>query len=401
MKWNGFGRGAMASVALLAMGLGVSSCSRDYTVAYVYATVSGTGAAAGQTGVINAYGVDYQSGALTQLADSPIPSGGRNPVTLVATPDSKTLFVLNHDDSSIVNFAVGTDGKIYAKNTYNVAGSFPVAAAVDASGKFLYVVCTFQTGYTTASPGPGSVNIFPITTDSAQLSNLGTPTVVNVGFAPVAVATSAFNNYVYVLDQQTSTGTLGGQLLAYTENPSTGALTAIGAGYTAGTVPTSVVIDPTSKYVYVSDKSTNQIYGYTITGGGAPAPMISSPYPTGLLPYALTIDPRGDFLYVANNGESNISSYAISPSTGALTGTASSRAATGTGPTCITIEPALGIYLFTSDSLGHTISAEQLDSHNGTLKAVQNTPFQASNLPTCVIAIANTTYGHVVQAVTP
>ncbi len=401
MKWNGFGRGAMASVALLAMGLGVSSCSRDYTVAYVYATASTTGTSATQTGVINTYGVDYQSGALTQLADSPVPSGGRNPVSLVATPDSKTLFVLNHDDSSIVNFAVGTDGKIYAKNTYNVTGSFPVAAAVDASGKFLYVVSTFQTGYTTASPGPGNVNIFPITTDSSGTSNLGTPSVVNVGFAPVAVATSAFNNYVYVLDQQPTTGALGGQIFAYAENTSSGALTPIGNGYTAGTVPTAIVIDPTAKYVYVTDKSTNQIYGYTITSGGVPTPMVTSPFATGLLPYALTIDPRGNFLYTASYGSNTINSYDISHSTGALTGTTGTNIAVGTGPTCITIEPALGIYLFTSNNIDHTISAEQLDSHTGVLKAVQNTPFQAANLPTCALAIANTTYGHATQAVTP
>ncbi len=401
MKWNGFGRGAMASVALLAMGLGVSSCSRDYTVAYVYATASTTGTTATQTGVINTYAVDYQSGALTQLADSPVPSGGRNPVSLVATPDAKTVFVLNHDDSSVVNFAVGTDGKIYAKNTYNVVGSFPVAAAVDAGGKFLYVVCTFQTGYTTASPGPGDVNIFPITVDSSGTSNLGTPTVVNVGFAPVGVAASAFNNYVYVLDQESTTGTLGGQIFAYTENVSTGALSAIGAGYTAGTVPSAIVIDPTAKYVYVTDKSTNQIYGYSIVNGGVPTPMVTSPFAVGLFPVALTIDPRGDFLYAVNFGANTISSFAISPATGALTGTTGTNVAVGTGPTCVTIEPALGIYLFTSNSIDHTISAEQLDSHSGVLKEVQNTPFQAANLPTCAIAIANTTYGHVVQAVTP
>lgn len=401
MKWNGLGRGAMLSVALLATGLGVSSCSRDYTVAYVYATASTTGAQANEVGAINAYAVDYQSGALTQLADSPVSSGGRNPVTLVATPDSKTIFVFNRDDSSIVNFAVGTDGKIYAKNTYNVSGSFPVAAAVDAGGKFLYVLCTFQTGYTTASPGPGNVNIFPITKDSSQVSNLGTPTVVNVGFTPVGVVTSAFNNYVYVLDQQTSTGTLGGQLLAYSEDTGTGALAPIGAGYTAGTVPSAIAIDPTAKFLYVSDKSTNQIYGYTLASGGVPAPMVSSPYSTGLFPVALTIEPRGNFLYAANQSANTLSSYAISPSTGALTATTGTNVQVGTGPTCIAVEPALGLYLFTSNNIDHTVSAEQLDSHTGTLKAVQNTPFQAQNLPTCVISIANATYGHASQAVTP
>ena len=385
------------------MGLGLSSCSRDYTVAYVYVTASTTGAAAQTSGVINAYAVDYQSGALTQLADSPIQSGGRNPVTLVPTPDSKTIFVLNHDDSNVVSFAVGTDGKIYAKNTYNVVGSFPVAAAVDASGTYLYVLCTYQTGYTTASPGPGNVNIFPITKDSSSLSNLGTPTVVNVGFTPVGVVTSAFNNYVYVLDQQNATGAIGGEVLGYSENTSTGALSAIGTGVTAaGTVPTAIAIDPTAKFLYVSDKSTNQLYGYTLAGGGVPTPMVQSPFATGLLPYAITIDPRGDFLYTADYGDNNLRAFAISTSTGALTAAVGSTSTgVGTGPTCIAIEPALGIYLFTSNNIDHSVSGEQLDPHNGTLKSIQNTPFTASDLPTCAIAISNTTYGHATQAVTP
>ena len=67
MTWNKMGRRTMASVVSLAMGLGLTACSRDYTLAYVYTTSSTTSS----IGVINAYAVDYQSGALTQLADSP------------------------------------------------------------------------------------------------------------------------------------------------------------------------------------------------------------------------------------------------------------------------------------------------------------------------------------------
>ena len=400
----------MATVASLALGLGLSSCSRDYTLAYVYVTAATVGAAATQAGVINAYAVDYQTGALTQLADSPIPSGGRNPVTLVVTPDSKTIFVLNRDDSTIVNFAIGTDGKIYPQHTYNVSGSFPVAAAVDAAGKNLYVVCTYQVGYTTASPGPGNVNIFPITQSAAsgttaQVSNLGTPTVVNTGNNPVGVVASAFNNLVYVLDQDTSAaGAPNGIVLAYNQDPASGALTPIGSGYPAGTVPSSIAIDPTSKFLYVSDQSTNQIYGFTLPNG-VPSPMVSSPFATDLRPVKMTVDPRGTFLYVVNFNGNTVGTYSISQGTGSLTASVGTGGTgptqVGTGPTCVTIEPALGIYLFTSNNLDHSVSGEQLDPHNGTLKSVQNTPFQASQLPTCAVAVGNTTYGHATQAVTP
>ena len=39
MKWNGMGRGLEGHLAVsLALGLGITACSRDYTVAYLYVT---------------------------------------------------------------------------------------------------------------------------------------------------------------------------------------------------------------------------------------------------------------------------------------------------------------------------------------------------------------------------
>ena len=207
MKLTMMGRIAKASIFSLALGLGLTACSRDYTVAYVYVTT-----AKANPGLIDAYGVDFQSGALVQLADSPIPAG-RNPVGIVSSTSAKTgnqyLFVLNHDDSTVGAYAVGTDGKLYAQATYNTTGSFPVAAAVDSTGSFLYVAYTYQNQYTTASPGPGGISIFPITYNESggnETATLGTPTNVNIGNSPVAITASKFNNFVYVVDAETPTG---------------------------------------------------------------------------------------------------------------------------------------------------------------------------------------------------
>src|ERR1700712_3364549 len=113
MKLKNMGRITKAFSVSLALGLGLTACSRDYTVAYVYVTSAKT-----NPGLIDGYSVDYQSVALLQLADSPIPAG-RNPVGLVATTSTATgnqfLFVLNHDDSTVGTYAVGTDGKLYAE----------------------------------------------------------------------------------------------------------------------------------------------------------------------------------------------------------------------------------------------------------------------------------------------
>ncbi|MEO6911970.1 MAG: 3-carboxymuconate cyclase, partial [Edaphobacter sp.] len=70
-------------------------------------------------------------------------------------------------------------------------------------------------------------------------------------------------------------------------------------------------------------------------------------------------------------------------------------------PTCVAIEPALGKYLYTSNNLDGTVSGEKLDPHNGTLISIQNTPFPASGLPTCAVAVANGSYGHPSQIINP
>ncbi len=419
MKLNKIGRGALASILSLAIGLGVTACSRTYVVAFVYATTSKPLAAGSDDGGVSAYAVDYQSGALTPLADSPI-TAGKNPVTLVAAPagaNGQFLYVINHDDSSVMEFAIGTDGKIYLKNTYNTTGSLPTSAAVNAAGTFLYVANTYQNGanntplYSTASPGPGSVTIFPINSDGS----LKTPLTQNVGNNPVGIVASLVNNYVYVLDQEgpTTSNPLG-VVLGYTSDATTGALTptpggtmvlngtTIGNGYPAGVVPSAIAEDPSARFVYVTDQATNQLYGYLVGSTGQLTAMTNGPFATGLFPVGVTVDPRGKYLYVANYNSNTVGAYAIDTAIGTpVPSVGSTSTGVGTAPTCVAIEPALGKYLYSSNKLDGTLSGEQLDPHNGGLTPIQNTPFPASAQPTCVVAVANGSYGHATQIINP
>ena len=404
MTWNGTSRGLKALAATLALGVGMTACSRDYTEGYLYVTN-----AKNNPGSITAYAIDYQSGALSQLADSPIPAG-RNPVTLVTAPNGQYLYVLNHDDSTVVEYTIGTDGKIYAANTYNVVqgannviGTFPVAAAIDAAGAYLYVAFTYQNGFTTLSPGPGGVATFPIHSDGtlgAPLTNttIGTtPTnplpYIPIGNNPTAIVATQKGNNVYVIDDERPlNASQFGVLLAFNENTSTGALTPVGGtvagGFSAGTQPSALAVDPTGRFLYVTDSLTNQMYAYDIQANGLPVPNISSPFTTGSFPVSVTVDPRGTFVYVANFTSSTVSAYVINTATGALSG-AGGTANTGTGPMCVVIEPALGIYLYTPNHTDNTVTAQQLNPNTGALTAVQNTPFTSQGQPTCAAAVTN------------
>ncbi|MDE1175981.1 MAG: beta-propeller fold lactonase family protein [Edaphobacter sp.] len=395
-----------ASAVLLSGVLGLTACTRDYTVAYVYATASSNGA----NGVINEYAVSYQSGALVALPGSPV-STGVNPVSIETTSNGLFAYVINQDDSTVQMFAVGSGGQLSSKGTY-ATGTKPTALALDAANKFLYVTYTYQPGYSASNTGPGGISIFPINADNT----LGTPTNLNIGNGPAGIVTTNFNNYVYVIDAESAVGSASpyGVLLAFSENATSGALTAIGStkistdasgrtvasGYGAGTVPSSIAVDPQARFLYITDRSTNQLYGNVVLAGGLIQPMQNSPFATGLLPVNVTVDPRGKFLYVANYNSNTVTAYVIDQSTGATSGTATANSTTvGTGPSCISIEPALGIYMYTANNLDNTTTGLKLTANNGTVAATQNSPYPASGAPTCIATVANGS--HASQVINP
>src|ERR1700748_3541871 len=135
MKFRKTGQGLLAAAVSLGVALGITSCGQSNTIDYLYVTASKN-----NPGQISVYRVDSESGALTQIPDSPYPSGGRNPVAAVTSPNGNNLFVINHDDNRIVQFAIGTDGKLYPQQTCNTPGAEPVQLAINTAGTFLYVV---------------------------------------------------------------------------------------------------------------------------------------------------------------------------------------------------------------------------------------------------------------------
>jgi 6-phosphogluconolactonase len=400
------GRVLKASILSLSLALGVTACSNDYTVSYVYMVTSKTL----PHGLINAYQVDYQNGSLLPMADSPVDAGGRNTVGIVVAPNNLFLYSVNNFDSDVVEFAIGTDGKLYPEHTYNIVGSLPTGAAIDAAGKFLYVTYTYQntaTGaslYTPANPGPGGVSIFPINADNT----LGTPTSVNVGRNPVGIATSAAGNYVYVIEQDSATTA---NLLAFSQNTTTGGLTPIGltsinpapgnvvsTGYSSGPMPSGIITNtkPVGSHaagslLYVTDQSLNQITTYSLTNG---IPTVIGTTSTDSGPMGMAFDLTEKYLYVVANTANAIDGFTFAANGQPVRSTVAASVGAGTGPTCVTISgapsnanPSHAVYLYTSNSLSNNLTGEQLNPVDGSLVQIQGTPFGGSALPACVVTV--------------
>jgi DNA-binding beta-propeller fold protein YncE len=78
-----------------------------------------------------------------------------------------------------------------------------------------------------------------------------------------------------------------------------------GSPYAVGTGPTGVIVDPTGSYVYVANKGSNNISGFTLTAtSGTLTAIAGSPFASGgLLPIELVNDNSKKFLAVINNGQ--------------------------------------------------------------------------------------------------
>ena len=384
----------------LAIALGATACSNDYTVSYLYMTT----AKSLPHGLINGYQIDYQSGSLLPLADSPIDAGGRDTVGLVVAPNNLFLYTVNNFDSDVVEFAIGTDGKLYPQHTYNISGSLPTGAAIDAAGKFLYVVFTYQNTasgaelYTPANPGPGGVSIFPINSDNT----LGTPTTVNVGRNPMGITTSAVGNFVYVIEQDSASTA---NLLGFSENAATGALTPLAGvtinpgnvpsiGFASGAAPSGILEDRTASHLYITDQTLNQVASYSVGTNGIPTPIAGGTAQTEAAPMGMAFDLSGKYLYVVAYTANTIDGFTLGASGQPVRSSVAASVQAGTGPTCVTISgapsnanPSHAVYLYTSNALSSNVTAELLNPQDGSLDQVQGTPFGGSALPTCAVTV--------------
>jgi 6-phosphogluconolactonase len=383
----------VSAVSLAVAGL-LTACQQltgTLTADFVYVTCA-RGAGSDQFGVVNVFEINSESGRMRQIPTSPFASGGRNPVAEVVAPSNNTLYVVNRDDNTIEQFAIGNDGKLYPQNTVNTPGIFPVATTIQ--GKNLIVADTFQPLPTcsAASPCAGSIAAWPIKSDdSLDTQNPFVNTSLNANYwpltvpgsagdvvTPTAITASGSNVYVAAYDVTADTGFV----FSFAVNGSSLAPLNGGAPMPTGRHPSAIVADSAGAFLYVTDSGSNNVLGYSINGS-ALTPISGSPFAAGNQPAAMVITKSGNLAYVANSLDSNITAYSVNA--GSLTKIATF--ATDTQPVAIGIDPGLNQYLYTANFLANTVSGFRIDSSTGGLVNSQFSPSAANPNPTAVAAI--------------
>ena len=391
-----------AAASLLAASL-LTACS-TLTVDYVFVT-SSKAAGTNNYGLIDVFEIDSESGKMRQIPSSPFPSAGRLPVAETASSDNQNLFVVNEDDNNIVQFVIGSDGKLYPYSTVNTPGIFPMAVATTKSN--LCVVDTYQPLplCSNADPCSGSIAVYPI--NAASSSNpitLGTPltnSAIGAQYWPLALSGSsdimvptavnivASGAYVFVTAYDSTASPHVGYIYGFSIG-SDGTLSAIpGSPFAAGSQPTGIASDSSSTYLYVTDSAHNGVFAYAVSASGALTKVNGSPFATGNQPSAVVVDPAYAYVYVTNALDATVTAYSMS--SGVLTSLGNYTV--GTDPVAIGIDPSTKHFLFVANFLDSTVTGFELSTTAGTLLDSQFSPYSASTNPTAVAAIPHNSSG--------
>ena len=336
MKFRTLGRALLLSAGVAGSTLGLTSCSNDHTVGYVY--VLGTNDASTTGGQISAFQEDNNNGNLRPIsAPSVVSTGGTNPIRAVVPSGNRFMYVLNsgsasapdangvvtYSSSSIQLFSIGGYGQLSQQLSYNSQGSGSERIAVDSAGTHLFVLDKYANVGPNAAAGVagttagsyiapngnypcqdpsnpaifhpvGSITLFNIdtTTGRLQVQTNATNTMLTyfpVGCFPVDFRLSA--SYLYTMDQGSATHNDLQTIYVYGVTTGTDQLTPVQTNVThISSTPSNVNITAitgdananagagATKYLYLLDQSASLIYAYTISQNGAPIAISGSPF---------------------------------------------------------------------------------------------------------------------------
>jgi DNA-binding beta-propeller fold protein YncE len=316
-----------AVAAVLASVLTAASANAAAPSVFVYAT--------SWSQTARQYAAD-DAGVLSPLTPPEVATGLTS-TAAAATPDRRSLYIVNQGSSSISQFDIGLDGTLTPKTPDSVAaGTTPVAIAVAPDGRHAYVVdqgdrtvSTYDVGVagelTPASnaatgAGAGQIAVSPdgssayvtnfddATVSQYDVSAAGVltpkqPATVAAGSRPAGIAVSPDGASAYVTNQLAS-----GTITQFTVDAASGALAPKAPPVATGSQPRGIVA--AAGRVYVTNISSNTVTQYAADGAGALselAPAVAAPR----TPFGLALAPDGKSLYVAGFGDATIGQYTV------------------------------------------------------------------------------------------
>lgn len=255
------------------------------------------------------YGVDQATRVLARVG--PEANLGNNPSYAIGSRDGRHLYVANESWSgqpSLAVAAIGLDGAAVPLQAFPLPGSgSPVFTSLTPNGRFLLV----------ADIRVGQVVVVSI--DDGRLVAVTDSALVPAGAAPSAethsVVVHPSGKWAYAANKAID------QIAQYALDEGTGKLTPLSPPLVAGEdEPRVVAIHPNGTLAYVMHEKGNVLVAYRIgasgaltrlTGSAAVTPTLPSSFSGSSIGAHVVVHPSGKYLYASNRGHDSIAAYAI------------------------------------------------------------------------------------------
>lgn len=276
-----------------------------------------------KTGGVSAFAIDAASGKLTLLNQQS--SEGAGPCHVVVDKTGKSILVANYGGGSCTSLPVAADGKLgKAASSIQHKGSSvdkgrqegPHAHSINLDPNNKFAFC--------ADLGLDKILIYKFDPATSTLTPNDPPAgVVAPGSGPRHFAFHPTGKFAYVCNEMLST------ITAFAYDAAKGGLTEL---HTLSTIPqptpgnstAEIVVHPSGKFVYVSNRGHDSLAMYAIDQATGKLTSLGNAPVGGKTPRNFNIDPTGKWVLAANQSSNTVTVHTVDQATGKLTPTGQS-----------------------------------------------------------------------------
>jgi 6-phosphogluconolactonase len=273
-------------------------------------------------GAVSAFAIDQKTGALTFLNQES--SVGEGPCHLIVDKEGKHVIAANYGGGSVVVLSIDEKGRLgdptdfvqhkgKSKDPGRQEGPHAHCVALDAANHFAFV-CDL---------GLDKVMIYKYDAEKGKLTPNDPPAAdVAPGSGPRHIAFTPDGHFAYVVNELNSTMT------AFAYDADHGALKTLQTlstlpkgGFKGDTSCAEVVVHPSGKFVFGSNRGQNSIVTVAIDPKTGQMTYVANQGEGIKVPRGFSVDPTGTWAVVANQDSDSVVTFRIDPKTGELTPT--------------------------------------------------------------------------------
>ena len=324
----------------------------------------------GSSSTISVLGLDLATGALSARSTA---NGGSNPAYLAWDGAKQFLYAANGGQGRVTSFSIGALGALTRIGDVSTAGMGYMATVTHVS------VHPTGSWVLTAHFDSGHVAVLPVGANGLA----GAPVDIEHPAAEAhQIVSDASGRHVFVPCRS------GNVIAQYAFDTTTGRLTPASPAQVqadSGAGPRHIAFHPSQQFAYVINELNGTItsYRYDATAGLLSAPQSMSAVAAGLTETSsahVVVHPSGKFVYASNRTNNNIAMFSVDAQSGRLTniGYETGGGAVRT-PRDFGMEPG-GRFLLVANQGTNTVLVFRIDTTAGTLTRVGD-PFTVPSGP--------------------